>query len=45
LIEAHHRLSVDDRHRRALEPLIEQLLQCRFVGTNIFFDELNALLR
>jgi hypothetical protein len=45
LIEAHHRLPVDDRHRRALKSLIDQLLHRRFIGANIFFDELNALLR
>jgi len=45
LIEAHHRLAVDDRHRCALETQIEQLLQRRFVGANIFFDKLHALLR
>ncbi len=45
LIEADHGLPVDNRYRRALKTLIEQLFQRRFVGANIFLHELNALLR
>ena len=45
LIEADHRLAVDNRHRCALKPLIDQFLHRRFIGADIFLDERNALLR
>ena len=45
LIEPDYGLPVDDRYRRALKTLIEQLFQRRLVGANIFLHELNALLR
>ena len=45
LVEADHRLAVDDGHRRALKTLVEQLLERRLVGADIFFDERDALLR
>ena len=45
LIEADHGLPVDDRYRRALKTLIEQLFQRRLVGANVFLHELNTFLR
>jgi hypothetical protein len=45
LIETDYRLSVDDGYRGALKTLIKQFFQGRFVGANILFHELNALLR
>lgn len=45
LVEAYHRLAVDDGYRSRLEAEIEQLFQCRLVGADIFFDESDALLR
>jgi len=45
LIEADHRLTINDRHRRALKALIEQFLQSGLVGAHIFFDKIDAFLR
>ena len=45
LIEADHRLAVDDRDRRALKTLTEQLFQSFLVRAHVFFGKLNALLR
>jgi hypothetical protein len=38
-------LAVDESHWRALEAGIKQFFQRRLVGTNILFDEYDALLR
>ncbi len=45
LVESDHRLTVNDRHRRALKPLVEQFLQRRFIGADIFLYELDPFLR
>ncbi len=45
LVEADHRLAVDDRYRRALKAEIDQFFQRRLIGADVFFHELNALLR
>jgi hypothetical protein len=45
LIEADHRLAVDDCYGRALKAEIDQLFQRRLVRADVFFHELNALLR
>ena len=45
LVEPHHRLAVDDRHRRALKTLIDQFFQRRLVGADVLFNELHAPLR
>jgi hypothetical protein len=45
LVETDYGLSVDDGYRRALKALIEQLFERGLIGANIFFHELNALLR
>ena len=45
LVETDDGLSVDDGYRRALKALIEQLFERGLIGANIFFHELDALLR
>jgi len=45
LVKTHHRLAVNNRHRRTLKALVKELLQDRFVGAEIFLDELDTLLR
>ena len=45
LVETDNRLAIDDRYRRALKPLIDQLFHRHLIGADIFLDELNALLR
>ena len=45
LIKADHRLTVYNRHRRALKTLIDQFFHRILIGADIFLDELDALLR
>jgi UDP-glucose 4-epimerase len=45
LVEADHRLAVNNCDRRALKTEIDQFFQGRLICANVFFDELNALLR
>jgi hypothetical protein len=45
LIEADNRFAIDKGHWRALKSCVEQFLQRSLIGTDIFLDELDALLR
>ena len=45
LIKPNYRFPIDDRYGRALIPHIDQLFQRCFIGANVFFHELDALLR
>jgi hypothetical protein len=45
LIEADHRLALNDRYRRALKAEIDQFFQRRLVRADVILYELNALLR
>jgi hypothetical protein len=45
LIESDHRLSVDNRHRRALITHIDQFFQGLLIGADVLIDKFNALLR
>ena len=45
LVEPYDRLAIDQSYRRALEPPVEQLLQCSLIGTHILLHEVNAPLR
>ena len=45
LIESDHRLTVDQSHRRALKPGVEQFFERGLIRADIFFNENNALLR
>jgi hypothetical protein len=45
LVEADHRLPVNNCYRRALKAEIDQFFQRRLVCANVFLHELNTLLR